>query len=185
MTLLHYKPTRASAVLLVIRVFFFFFAVQGQFLENSGKRICGILKIIIKNFKKFINWVILLSRSKKENALEANSSAWEAGLEGHLLSKEGRRVPQRRGWCLTRIPPAQPVAFKCLGFPSSLVAGALLSSLPSDEGIPSRGVGGKYHGWVKEGTAPCWGEEAAFWSLHPWSGDTGSPSRLRAQKHEI
>lgn len=132
-----------------------------------------------------MNWVILLSRRKKQKALEAepNRAAWEAALEGHLLSMEGGR----EGPTEKEVMPqqAQAVAFKCLGFPASLVAGALLSSSPSAKGIPSRGVGGKYHGWVKEGMAPCWGEEAAFWSLHLWLGDTGSSGRLRAQKHVL
>lgn len=68
-----------------------------------------------------MNWVILLSRRKKQKALEAepNRAAWEAVLEGHLLSMEGGREgpTEKRVMPQQAIPLAQEVAFKCLGFP--------------------------------------------------------------------
>lgn len=119
--------------------------MQGQCLKNSWKCVCSVREIEKKIIS--MNWVILLSRRSRKLWRQC-----QAGLhgkqcwKGHLLSKEGRKEgPTEKGVMHPQaVPPSQPVAFKCLGFPASLVAG------------------------------PCWAHRRALKEFHPeeWEGNT-------------
>lgn len=118
--------------------------MQGQFLENSWKRVCGIKKGNIHELGYFAF----------QNKIAGSFGGRAEGLEGHCSPrKEGREEGEshrERGDAEQAIPPSQPVAFKCLGFPfpggwgpAELIAKCWRNSILSGgREIPRVGEGG-------------------------------------------
>lgn len=104
MTLLLYKPIRASSVCLVVFFFQSLVTCARSIPRKLGekKRFCSVCRINKEKKKIHEESYFALQEIKAESfggSAKHGKQCWESTCSPR---KEGRRVPQRRGWCSNR-----------------------------------------------------------------------------------